>query len=213
MTEETKDPKALVAELMAAKKANAAEIKTANAAVREAKKNVKAAEAYRKALADDAPEIADADEALAGWQEALVAREQTVADAKATQEATEAELAAAREAAKAKSATPKVERVEQNGIKHPIGEGPSSTVWAEADKVTAQKGEPAALAEILDACVAAGVKESTTRAAYAHWRKFHGITGRVESAEAKAKKEAEAKAKAEAAAAAAAAAAEPAPAD
>lgn len=178
---ETIDPKAVVSDLMAQKKQNAADLKEAKAAVREASKNVKAAEKYRKALADEDENIPAADEALTGWQAALAEREQSVADLEAAAEDIKTKLADARETAKAKPAKEKTPRVEQNGVVHPIGDGPSAIIWAEADKVSAEKGSPAAVADILDACLAAGVKEGTIKAGYSHWRKFHGITGRVKS--------------------------------
>lgn len=111
--------------------------------------------------------------------------------------------AALREARKADKAAPrpKVEREERNGQLRPDPEGISGRAWAIFDEVSASKGSPAAYAEVEGPGMAAGIKQATVRAAYSHWRKFHGISGRIMSAEQEAeqKRKAEEKAAADAA--------------
>ena len=180
---QTPDPKARVSDLLAQKKQATADLKEAKAGVREAKANVKAAENYRKALSDEDENVPAADEALNGWTEAVNDREANATELENSLEQIKADLEQARADAKAAKAKPKPksERVEKNGIKQPVGDGPSAIIWAEADKVSAEKGSPAAVADIMEACIAAGVKEGTVKAGYSHWRKFHGIQGRVKS--------------------------------
>lgn len=125
---------------------------------------------------------------------------------KTNQEALKVAKAAHKEAKKGAPKAPKEPRVEQNGIVLPKPDSVSGIVWKIFDDVSATKGSPAAFSEVHKLGVAAGVKEATVRAAYAHWRKFHGVTGRVVSTADQERKVAEAEAKAAAAAAKAAAA-------
>lgn len=187
MTEETQttDPKQVVKDLMEEKKAVAENLKAAKAEVREAKKNVTAAEKYRKSLADDADEIPAADEALAGWQTAVTDREKVLADIEAQVEANKTALAEAREAAKGVKAgepKPKAERVEQNGVKQPKEGTKTRRVWDIADEVSASRGDTAAFEEVWAQTESEGLVKPTTQTQYAAWRRFHGITGRVKSA-------------------------------
>jgi hypothetical protein len=136
---------------------------------------------------------------------ALTAARKAVKDAK--EAVTEAKLYVrnVKDELKVAAATPKVARLQQNGQTHPTPGTLSAKIWEMADKASAAKGNPAALVEIMSDLVAAGVKESSARAGYAHWRKFHGVTGRVLStdqvttlAATEAAKEVAAKAKADA---------------
>ena len=193
----------------AAVPSNKEAVAKAAADLKEAKGNLKAAKDYRKALAEDAPEIGEADESVTGWSaevdRLLTAHEDAKATAAGSRDVVKTAKAELREAKKAltaakKQTKPKVEREERNGMKRPVDGGPSHKVWDAADKAQAELGRAPALGDILDGVVEQGVKEATVKAAYAHWRKFHGITGRIESAEQVATREAKAKEKADKAA-------------
>lgn len=186
--------------------------KAAKAAVKESTKNLKDAKAYAASLGDDASDEdkAAAQESLDGWTAADAERKAAATAATAAVKAARATLkeakAARTEAKKAVTAAkkvkaPKAERVVQNGQPLPAEGTIGATIWAAADKASAAKGEPAALGDIQAELEAAGVKTASVRAGYSHWRKFHGITGRVMSTEAKAAKEAKEQAAAEAKAA------------
>lgn len=170
--------------------------KAFTASVAEAKANVKKASDYLSGLPAEATDEqkAEAQSLLDGWKAAQVQREAAVVTNKALIASTKAALAAADKALKAakkesekankpaKEAKVAAVRDVQNGQKRPDKEGPSTTVWAIFDAATAAaEGKPVALADVFDQCIAAGVREATTRSAYAHWRKYHGITGRVVS--------------------------------
>lgn len=159
---------------------------------------------------DNVANTAADDEAAA----AKAAAAQAKADAKAAKEAEKAQKAqeraeakAAKEAAKAEKAEA-AKRVSQNGITQPLPGSISGVLWAVYDEVSQAKGGPAALSEVMEPALATGNKKPTITSAYAHWRKFYGITGRIESDADRAARETKAQekaAKAEAAAAAKAA--------
>jgi hypothetical protein len=55
----------------------------------------------------------------------------------------------------------------------------SAKLWAIFDAAMAEKGSPPAFTEVAQTARDANVVEASIRAGYAHWRKYHGITGRV----------------------------------
>lgn len=119
------------------------------------------------------------------------AKAAAAAEAKAAKEAEKAAKAAERAAAKAAKEAEKAakqaereSRVKQNGMVQPRPGTISATLWDIFNKVSAEKGGPAALAEVIGLAQAAGVKDASTRAGYSHWRKFYGITGVIKSQEA-----------------------------
>lgn len=98
--------------------------------------------------------------------------------AKATKEAEKlrkAEEKAAKEAAK-------VQRVSQNGVTMPAAGTIGAQLWAMFDAKSTEMNRPAKLSEVLDQVQATGIKESSARAGYAHWRKFYGVTRETSSA-------------------------------
>jgi hypothetical protein len=119
-----------------------------------------------------------------------------------------AALAQGKKDAKAASKPAKVAKEvmpTQNGMTQPRAGTSSDTLWAVYDAAMVTKGSAPALEEVMDEARGTGITDGTIKAAYAHWRKFNGITGRVVSAAKLAAKEADEKAKVEAATAKAAA--------
>lgn len=158
MTDATKTPEQLAAEAAATVAAAAA----AKAAEKAQKDAVKAAEkaAKDKAKANEKAAKLAAKEASKGSKEAEV---KAKADAKAA-------AAAAKEASK---------MPEQNGVRRPKPEGACGKVWALADALSTQLGQPVPIAQLNAAATAQSINDSTIRTQYALWRKFHGIVGRV----------------------------------
>ena len=91
---------------------------------------------------------------------------------KARKEAEKAEAKAAREAAR---------MPEQNGIRRPKPDTLCGKAWGIFDSVSQKNGAPASIGESMELAKADGLNEANVRAEYARWRKFHGITGRIES--------------------------------
>lgn len=188
----------------------------AKASAKEANDAVKSAKAALKAVGDRTDDNAEAydaaQELVAGWEVHVEPRKTALEAATETRKGSSAAVKAAkavlRDAKKALTAAkkvtkPKIDRVEQNGMKRPVDGGPSHKIWDAADAAAEALSRTPALGDIIKPLVDSGIKEATVKAAYAHWRKFHGITGRVESAEqiaAKAAKAAEKEAKDKAAA-------------
>lgn len=168
---DTKTPEQLAAEKAAADNA-AAEKKAADKAAKEQAK----VEAKAK-------------------RDAEKAEKKAAADAKKAQEAEEkAKKKAEQEAAKAAAKLP-----EQNGVTRPKPGTITGSVWDAADAISKNKGSPAAVSEV--AAALPKVADATVKTQYARWRKFLGVSGRVQSAEDVAKAAAKAKADAEKAAA------------
>lgn len=136
------------------------------------------------------------DEAMTPDQEAEAAKAaaaQAAADAKAAKAAEKEAAKAAKEAEKARKAeekaareatkeAAKVQRVSQNGVTMPAAGTIGSQLWAMFDAKSTEMSRPAKLSEVLDQVKAAGIKESSARAGYAHWRKFYGLTRETTSA-------------------------------
>lgn len=69
--------------------------------------------------------------------------------------------------------------------------------WSICDAITARKGSTASSAEVVAEGVGIGMNPGQLRAAYAKWRKFHGLAGtRIDNPEKAAAKAAKAEAKA-----------------
>ena len=183
-------------------------VKAFGASVTEAKNNVKKAKEYIAALPETATDEqkATGQTSLDSWIAEQAKREQQLADAKAAEKAAkEAFTAADKELKVAKKAKEKAEkpvkqkpakaeRVVQNGMAYPADGTISKKLWDIFDAASAAKGSPAAITDVFATAQAAGVVDASIRAGYAHWRKFHGITGRVvgqDHADKEAKKAAE----------------------
>jgi len=97
---------------------------------------------------------------------------------KARKEAEKAEAKAKREAEAAREAN---RMPEQNGIRRPKPGTLCGKAWGIFDSVSQKNGAPASIGESMELAKADGLNEANVRAEYARWRKFHGITGRIES--------------------------------
>jgi cobalamin biosynthesis Mg chelatase CobN len=126
--------------------------------------------------------------------DAKAARDAANAEKKAAKDAEKAEKAAKREADKAAKVQAKLDAKaaavaakeagkmpEQNGVRRPKPETTCGKCWAEYDRLASERGGVAAIGDAKPALEAQGINEATIRTQYAHWRKFNGITGRVES--------------------------------
>lgn len=155
---ETKTPEQLAAEAAAAVTAKAAQVAAEKAAKIAAAAQAKA-------------------EKAAAAAKAKAEKEQAKADAKAKKDAETAAKATAKAEADAKKET--VKMPEANGVRRPKPDGACGKVWAFADSLSAQLGQPVPIAQLSAAASAQGINDSTIRTQYALWRKFHGVTGRV----------------------------------
>lgn len=158
MNTETKTPEQLAKE--------AADATAAKEAKAKADKEAKAVAAAAKKEADAKAKKEKADAAATAKAEAKAKKD---AEVKA-----KADAKAAADAAKASTKMP-----EQNGVRRPKAEGACGKVWALADQLSGQLGQPVPIANLSAAASAQSINDSTIRTQYALWRKFHGITGRV----------------------------------
>ena len=144
------------------------------------------AEAQRKE-AEKARKEAEKAEAKAKREaeaaEKKAAKEAQKAQEKADREAKKAAEKAAKEQAKAdaKAAKEANRMPEQNGIRRPKPDTLCGKAWGIFDSVSQKNGAPASIGESMELAKADGLNEANVRAEYARWRKFHGITGRIES--------------------------------
>ncbi|MHB1358765.1 MAG: hypothetical protein ACYCWC_04200 [Rhodocyclaceae bacterium] len=75
-----------------------------------------------------------------------------------------------------KAAAPKVERIEQNGIKRP-GPGKCLEVWEWLDA-----NPTATVKQVREVAPSKGWNESNCQIEFYQWRRFNGISGRVKAA-------------------------------
>lgn len=106
------------------------------------------------------------------------AKAQAAAEAKAQKEAERAAKKAEKEAAKLARITER--EPEQNGMRRPKPGTKTRAIWDLCDQLSTELQRPVAIAE-LRAAVPEGTNENMMRSQYAYWRKFFGITGRVEA--------------------------------
>ena len=106
------------------------------------------------------------------------AKAQAAAEAKAQKEAERAAKLAEKEAAKLARVTER--EPEQNGMRRPKPGTKTRAIWDLCDQLSTELQRPVAIAELRDA-VPEGTNENMMRSQYAYWRKFFGITGRVEA--------------------------------
>jgi ATPase subunit of ABC transporter with duplicated ATPase domains len=116
-------------------------------------------------------------------EEKKAAREQAKIDAKAAKAAAKQAEKEAKAAAKAaaKAERKKSTQPEQNGIRRPKDGTLCGRAWAIFDQVSAKNGSPASIGESMAIAKAESLNEANVRAEYARWRKFHGISGRIEA--------------------------------
>jgi hypothetical protein len=171
--------------------------------------------AEEKTAEEIAAEKAAADKAKADEK---ARKDAEKAEAKAKKEAEKAAAAKAREDKKAAEAAERQRKKdeaaaareasrmpEQNGIRRPKPDGLCGKAWAIFDDISKQNGAPASIGESMEVARSQGLNEANVRAEYARWRKFFGISGRVEDPRKLAEKAAAEKKKADEKAAAAAA--------
>lgn len=110
-----------------------------------------------------------------------LAKEEAKKAAAAEKEAKKLTEKEAKDAAKAEKAAAKEanKMPEQNGIRRPKPNTETGKVWALADSISANLGQPTPIANLLADGQAQGLNDSTIRTQYNRWRVFHGITGRV----------------------------------
>ncbi len=78
-----------------------------------------------------------------------------------------------------KVATPKAEKIQQNGVTRP-GEGTlCGKIWAAADELSKQSQGVATIAALKLHADVQGVNDHTIKTQYARWRSFNGIAGRL----------------------------------
>jgi colicin import membrane protein len=142
-------------------------------AAAEKKQAAEAAKAEKARVAAEAKAAKDAEKAAAA---------KAKADAAAAAKAEKDRLAAEAKAAKAAAA----KMPEQNGVRRPTPEGKCGKAWAIFDALSAAKGGPVSIAEALVEAkrqTDSGEfvhNESNVKAEYARWRKFFGVTGRID---------------------------------
>lgn len=154
----------------------------------------KADQAAAKAEAEKAAKKAQQDE-LKAKKEALkaeaAAKAAEVAAAKAAEVAEKQAKIEAREAAKAEREAAKAAKIaereanrqpEQNGVRRPGPNGACGKVWTHADTLSTQLGRPVSIAELMVETDKESLNQSNVRTEYARWKKFHGISGKVQAA-------------------------------
>jgi hypothetical protein len=173
-----KTPEQLAAEQAAAA---AAQAKAAEAA---AAKEAKAQEAARKKEEREAAKAAKLAEAEAKKAELEAAKAAKVAEKEAAKKAKEdekARKAAEKEAAKAAKQKPKMP--EQNGVRRPGPDGECGKAWAVFDSISQSQNAPCAISQAITVAKAMEppLNEGNLRTEYARWKKFNGLTGKIDA--------------------------------
>lgn len=70
-------------------------------------------------------------------------------------------------------------RVERHGIRLPTPGTIGDRIFTKASSLTKQKGRPATRAEVIDACVKAGISQGSAMTGFQQWRTFNGYEGRL----------------------------------
>lgn len=129
-----------------------------------------AAKAAEKAAKKEAADKAKADKKAERDKAKQDAKNKRVADKQAKIDAK----------AKAKADKEASKQPEQNGVRRPKSETICGKAWAVFDDLSAKSGAPATIKASLEN--AGGIAEATVRTQYARWRKYHGISGKIETA-------------------------------
>lgn len=142
-------------------------------AAKAAEKEAKAKERQAEREAEKAEREAEKAAKKAAEKERLAAERAALKQQKeAEREAKKAQLKAEREA---------IKMPEQNGVRQPRPGTKTGEMWDLFNARSTAEGRPIAISEVFDELVAKGHKTATIRTQYAFWRKFHGITGRIEN--------------------------------
>lgn len=140
-----------------------------------------AAKAAAKAAAD-AKKAADKAEAKAASEAKKVAAKKERDDKAAAKIKEKEDIKKAKDDARAANT--------RNGITRPGADGLCGQAWAIMDEVSAKKKSPASISEVWEVAKIpteknpTGLNEANVRAEYARWRKYYGLSGRIESAKA-----------------------------
>lgn len=134
-----------------------------------------AKKAEEKAAAKAAKDAAKAEEKAKKDAEKQAAKEAKEAE-KAAKAQEKIDAANAAKAAKEANKMP-----EANGVRRPKPETLCGQAWAVFDEVSQKNGAPASIKESLEIAKARGLNEGNVRVEYARWRKFFGITGRIQA--------------------------------
>lgn len=156
------------------------EAKTARLAAEQAVKDQAKAEAKAK---KDAEKLAAKQTKDQAAETKKAEREAAKAAKVQEREAAKATKVADKEAAKVAAAAQRdaTRQPEANGIRRPKPETTCGKAWAVFDEVSRKNGTPASITETLPVGTAQGINEATMRTQYAHWRKFHGVSGRIDA--------------------------------
>lgn len=71
------------------------------------------------------------------------------------------------------------ERNRKNGVTMPQAGSKTRRVWDIATGLSEKFNRPATREEVLKACEDEGISEGTRETQYSHWKRFHGLLGRV----------------------------------
>lgn len=75
---------------------------------------------------------------------------------------------------------PREKNERKNGVVRPKAGTKTGSVWETADKITAKNKTTATRAEVLGVCSEAnGYNQAMAATQYGRWRRFNGITGRL----------------------------------
>lgn len=78
-----------------------------------------------------------------------------------------------------KETKPKVIRETQNGQTKPAEGTKTRALWDIIDQISRDAQRPATRKEVLERAEKEGFNLAMSASLYAHWRKFHGLTGRA----------------------------------
>lgn len=78
-----------------------------------------------------------------------------------------------------KETKPKVVRETQNGQTKPAEGTKTRALWDIIDEISRDAQRPATRKEVLERAEKEGFNLAMSASLYAHWRKFHGLTGRA----------------------------------
>jgi membrane protein involved in colicin uptake len=141
----------------------------------------KAAEAAKKAQ-EKAEAKAEKDRLAAVKKAEKDAEKAAKSEKAAADKAAKAQAKIDAKAAKAQAKEASKQPV-QNDVRRPKPETTCGKCWSVYDRLSNDRGSPVAIADAKKVLEAEGVNEATIRTQYAHWRKFNGVTGRIESTE------------------------------
>lgn len=149
------------------------------------------------AVADAAKAEAEANAAAVKAAAKAAEKEKKDQESAVKKAAKEAEKAAAKVAAEAKKAATAQAKLDskkaaevakdatkmpnQHGVTRPKADTICGRAWAIYDALSAAKGSAASIAEAKTNPVIVGMAEATVRTQYARWRKFYGVSGRIDA--------------------------------